>query len=106
MKRAGSPAIPETLAEIVRPARTALAVYGIQVGVLSQIADAPTVVANVRAALAIAGAAGIAGILMRRRSLPKALMGQTRHHMAMRWKRRANPGEIEPWFLPGAPASP
>lgn len=93
---------PATLPEILARRRTALIVYDMQVGVLSQIDGAP-VVAAVGRVLRSARAAGLPVFFTRHTSLPKALTGTFGRRQAMAWQRKGSFDEVQPWFLPGAP---
>ena len=57
--------IPQTLAELCDPRRMALVVYDMQIGILTQIKNPETVVANVSRVLEAARAAGVRTFFMR-----------------------------------------
>jgi nicotinamidase-related amidase len=63
--------IPQDLAEACTPRRTALLVYDLQVGIVSQIVNGAAVVAQVKSLLEVARAAGLRVFFMRHLSLPK-----------------------------------
>jgi biuret amidohydrolase len=95
--------IPQSLKEACDPARLALIVYDMQVGILSQIADGDAVTANVAAVLRAARKAGVRVLFSRHLSLPKELMGVSQLRMAMAWQRVGSVEEVRPWFLRDSP---
>src|ERR1700691_4284203 len=103
MKRIRGLDIPHTLDEICDPQRTALVVYDMQVGILTQIKNPEAIVANVSRVLAAARAARGRTLFMRHMSPPKELMGAFSYRMAMAWQRTDDPEKVTPWFLRGSP---
>jgi biuret amidohydrolase len=103
MQRAFGLQVPETLEEACAPSRTALIVYDMQVGILSQIATAQEVMARVMELLQAARQAGMRVIFTRHMSLPRELMGVFQFRMAMAWQRVATVDEVQPWFLRDSP---
>ena len=97
-------AIPQTLAEAVRPDTTALIVYDMQVGILRQLPHGGDVLARVLAVLAAARAAGVRIFFMRHMSLPKKLAGVFQTRQMMLWQSKTSPDEVQPWFLRDSPA--
>jgi nicotinamidase-related amidase len=95
--------IPQTLEDICTPARLALVVYDMQIGILSQIKNAEEIVARVSSVLAAAREASVRIFFMRHLSLPKELMGVFQYRMAMAWQRVDNPTNVSPWFLRDSP---
>jgi nicotinamidase-related amidase len=95
--------IPDTLEEICDPARLALVVYDMQIGILKQLKNADEIIARVSSILAAAREAGIRIFFMRHLSLPKELMGTFQYRMAMAWQRVDDPAEVAPWFLRDSP---
>jgi nicotinamidase-related amidase len=95
--------IPQSLKEACDPARLALIVYDMQVGILSQISDGATVTANVLGVLQAAREAGVRVVFSRHLSLPKELMGVAQLRMAMAWQRVSTVEEVRPWFLRDSP---
>ena len=95
--------IPQSLKEACDPARLALIVYDMQVGILSQITDGAAVTANVGAVLRAARSAGVRVLFSRHLSLPKELMGVSQLRMAMAWQRVGSVEEVRPWFLRDSP---
>jgi nicotinamidase-related amidase len=102
MKTVDSLDLPETLGEWADPARTALLVYDMQVGICRQV-NSETTVANVGRALAAARSAGMRVIFTRHLSLPRKLMGRMAYRTAMAWQRTDDPDAVEPWFLRDSP---
>jgi nicotinamidase-related amidase len=101
--------IPETLEEACDPARAALLVYDMQVGVLDQIARRDEVVESVRRVVAAARGAGVRVLFLRHMSLPKNVAGVFQLRQAMAWQRVTSVDDVEPWFLrdsPGFPITP
>jgi nicotinamidase-related amidase len=103
MKRIHSLDIPDMLEEICDPARLALVVYDMQIGILKQLKNADEIVARVSSVLAAARKAGVRIFFMRHLSLPKELMGVFQYRMAMAWQRVDDPAEVAPWFLRDSP---
>ena len=95
--------IPTALDDFCDPARLALVVYDMQVGIRSQIADGDRIVGAVGRVLAAARAAHVRTIFTRHMSLPVELMGAMAFRTAMTWQKKANPEEVEPWFLRDSP---
>jgi len=94
--------VPQTLEEACDPRATALLVYDMQVGVLSQLPNAPQVIPQVVRVLEAARAAGLRVFFTRHMSLPKEVMGVTQLRTAMAWQ-QASAAEVTPWFLPDTP---
>lgn len=95
--------IPRTLEEICNPARMALLVYDMQVGVLNQIKNAAEVTASVVRVVNAARGAGMRVIFFRHLSLPKELMGVFQFRMTMAWQRVETVEQVHPWFLRDSP---
>lgn len=101
--------IPETIEEACDPARAALLVYDMQLGVLRQIARRDQVVETVGRVLEAARGAGVRVFFVRHMSLPKNLAGVFQLRQAMAWQRVTSVDDVEPWFLrdsPGFPITP
>jgi biuret amidohydrolase len=101
--------IPTTLQEACDPARAALLVYDMQVGVLNQIPRREQVVDAVTRVLHAARDAGVRTFFVRHMSLPKNLAGVFQLRQAMAWQRVTNVDDVEPWFIrdsPGFPIAP
>ena len=102
MKTAFGLRIPQTLEEVCDPRRTALLVYDMQIGILSQIKDADQVTRQVLRVLQAAREAGVRVFFSRHLSLPKELMGVFQFRTAMAWQHVAHPDQVRPWFLRGS----
>lgn len=97
--------IPQTLSEICRPQRTALLVYDMQVGILSQLPPERTqqITEQVLKILQAARDAGVRVFFSRHLSLPVEVAGVFQLRMAMAWQRVSQVSEVKPWFLRDAP---
>jgi len=95
--------IPQTLDEVCDPARLALIVYDMQVGIVNQIESGRQLTQKVVQILDAARAARIRVIFTRHMSLPKELMGVSQFRMAMAWQRVKSVNEVKPWFLRDSP---
>lgn len=98
--------IPQTLEEVCDPARMALIVYDMQIGVLRQIEHSDQIIAQVVRVLEAARTAGVRVFFLRHRSLPRELMGVFQYRMAMTWQRTTSVEDVTPWFLPDSPGFP
>jgi nicotinamidase-related amidase len=94
--------VPRSLEEIVDPARLALLVYDMQVGVVSQLADGPAVTARVAEVLAAARAAGVRVFFTRHTTLPVRLLGGGGLRTAMSWQRTDEVDALVSTFPPEA----
>src|SRR5229473_6168611 len=103
MQRAFGLSIPQTLEDVCDPARLALVVYDMQVGIVKQIENGPQITGRVLQVLEAARKAGIRVVFTRHMSLPRELMGVAQFRMAMAWQRVKSADEVKPWFLRGAP---
>jgi nicotinamidase-related amidase len=95
--------IPQTLEEACIPRKTALVVYDMQVGILSQIKGGAEVTANVLRVLDAARAAGVRVFFSRHLSLPKEIAGVMQLRTAMAWQQVDTVALVSPWFLRDAP---
>ena len=103
MQRAFGLDIPQTLEEICDPARLALIVYDMQVGIVKQIENGQQITDKVLEVLDAARKAGIRVLFTRHMSLPRELMGASQFRMAMAWQRVKSADEVKPWFLRDSP---
>ena len=103
MKRAFGLDIPQTLDDVCDPARLALVVYDMQVGIVKQIENGPEITDMVVQVLESARKAGVRVFFTRHMSLPKELMGVSQFRTAMAWQRVKSANEVKPWFLRDAP---
>jgi len=102
---AAAPLLPAAFEDWCDPARTALLVYDMQVGICRQLADGPGVVARCAAALEAARAAGMRVAFTRHVSCPRPWMGATQLRTAMAWQRASSPEAVVAPFLRDAPAT-
>jgi nicotinamidase-related amidase len=103
MQRAFGLSIPQTLEDVCDPARLALIVYDMQVGIVKQIGNGAQITAKVQQVLSAARRAGIRVFFTLHMSLPRELMGASQFRMAMAWQRVKSPDEVKPWFLRDTP---
>lgn len=103
MDQLGGLSVPQSLSDACRPDRLALLVYDMQAGILEQIADRETVLANVRVFLEAARSAGVRTYFTRHVTLPVGLMGVAQLRMWQGWQRVDRLEEVRSPFLPDAP---
>jgi nicotinamidase-related amidase len=95
--------IPVQLAELCRPSRTALIVYDMQVGVVSQIEEGPAITRRCVDLLQSARKGGYPVYFARHRWLPNRLAGVGQLRRAMIWHHTEDPMNVAPPFSPGSP---
>jgi biuret amidohydrolase len=95
--------VPTKLEDLCHPARTALLVYDMQIGVASQVTGADAIVAKCAEAISAARGAGMRIAYTRHLSCSKAWMGATQYRTAMAWQRTDDPEAVRPWFTRGTP---
>ena len=103
MQRAFGLEIPLTLAEVCHPQRTAVLVYDMQVGIVSQISDGPRVLQRVRSVLEAARSGGYRVFFTRHMSLPNEVAGVVQLRTAMAWQHVDRVDKVTPAFLRDAP---
>ena len=103
MQQAFGLRIPLTLDDLCDPARLALIVYDMQVGIVEQIENGGQITDKVLQVLEAARRASIRVFFTRHMSLPKELMGVSQFRMAMAWQRAKSAGEVKPSFLRDSP---
>ncbi|HEY2792000.1 MAG TPA: isochorismatase family cysteine hydrolase [Micromonosporaceae bacterium] len=96
MDRFGGLDIPESLADALTPASLALVVYDMQVGILSQIADADRVLGNVSRLLAACRQRGIRTIFTRHYFMPTELAGVFQLRQAKTWQHKDRASDTRP----------
>ena len=104
MKRAYGLDIPVSLEDACNPARTALLIYDMQVGIVPQIPTGREITAQVTRVLAAARAGGYRVYFTRHLTLPNALAGVSQLRTAMAWQRVDDPTHIVPRFVRDSPA--
>jgi nicotinamidase-related amidase len=95
--------IPLTLAEVCHPQRTAVLIYDMQTGIVSQISDGRQVVGRVQQVLQAARQGGYRVFFTRHMSLPNEVAGVTQLRTAMAWQRVDRVELIRPAFLRDTP---
>src|SRR5881398_2429783 len=103
MRQAFGLDIPQTLDDVCDPARLALVVYDMQVGIVKQIENGQQITDRVLQVLEAARKARIRVFFTRHMSLPKELMGVSQFRVAMAWQRVNSADEVKPWFLRDSP---
>ena len=103
MQRAFGLEIPQTLEDVCDPARLALVVYDMQVGIVNQIENGQQITEKVVQVLEAARRAGVRVLFTRHMSLPKELMGVSQLRTAMAWQRLKSVDDVKPWFLRDSP---
>ena len=99
MEEFGGIKIPQSLGEIINPLNTALIVYDMQAGIVTQIPNGREITQSVSRVLAAARAAGIRTFFTRHMSLSKELMGAFQCRTAMAWQRVDSMEKVKPLFL-------
>ena len=103
MGRAFGLEIPSTLVEVCHPQRTAVLVYDMQVGIVSQISDGPRVLERVASVLDAARQGGYRVFFTRHMSLPNEVAGVTQLRTAMAWQHVDKVDKVKPPFLRETP---
>ena len=103
MERAFGLDIPLTLAEVCHPQRTALIIYDMEVGIVSQIADGHHMVERVRRVLQAAREGGYRVFFTRHMSLPNEVAGVIQLRTAMAWQHVDRVDMVKPAFLRDTP---
>ena len=103
MERAFGLEIPLTLDEVCHPQRTALLVYDMQVGIVSQITKGRQIVECVRGVLQAARKGGYRVFFTRHMSLPNEVAGMIQLRTAMAWQRVDHVDKVKPAFLRDSP---
>src|SRR5262245_16970638 len=99
MKHAFGLTIPQTVDEAVDLESTALIVYDMQIGIISQMKHGEQMVRQVAQVLEVAREVGLRTFFMRHLSLPKNLMGVFQWRQALAWQRKESTDDVRPWFL-------
>jgi nicotinamidase-related amidase len=95
--------IPQSLSEVCHPHRTALLVYDMQVGIVSQIPTAHAIVERVAQILDAARKGGYRIFFTRHMSLPTGIAGVTQLRTAMAWQRVTGVEQVKPAFPRDSP---
>jgi len=95
--------IPDQLVDVCTPARSALIVYDMQVGIVPQISAGREIVALCHRLLEAARIGGYRIFFTRHFFLPNAVAGVGQLRRAMVWQHTKKPEETRPFFLQGSP---
>lgn len=95
--------IPETLRDVLEPARLAFVVYDMQVGILAQIAQRNRVLHNVHRLLGAARQRHVRTIFMRHYFMPSELAGVYQLRQAKVWQGKEHAADTRPLIPNGAP---
>jgi biuret amidohydrolase len=98
MDRAFELDLPTTLDEVCHPGRTALIVYDMQVGVVSQLASGRAIVERVRQVLRAARTGGFRVFFTRHMSLPNGVAGVSQLRRAKAWQGVDRAADTTPAF--------
>ena len=103
MQRAYGMEVPDTVAEMCRPDRSAVLVYDAQAGILAHIRDRDAVVERMSRVLAAARAHNVPVIYVRHVSVPPTHAGVAALRTAMAWQRLGRAEDVAWAFPPDAP---
>lgn len=95
--------IPESLEDLCTRSRTALLVYDMQVGVVSQVRDGNVIVERIARLLRSARTAGIRVVYSRHYFVPNEWAGVSQLRMAKTWQRVQRAEQVKPRLLQGSP---
>ncbi len=95
--------IPTTVADACDPARTAVLIYDMQVGIVSQLTNGPQLVEACVRLRDLARANGFRVFYTRHMSLPPAVAGVSQLRTAMAWQRVDDPAAVRSAFPQGSP---
>lgn len=98
MDRAFGFDIPATLDEVCHPSRTALIVYDMQVGIVSQVAMGRAIIERVEQVLQAARDGGFRVFFTRHMSLPNEVAGVSQLRRARAWQRVDRSADTKPAF--------
>jgi nicotinamidase-related amidase len=102
MQHAFGMAVPESVAEMCEPARAAILVYDVQVGILAHVRDRASVVAQIGRVVSAARGAGVPVVYVRHVSVPPSHMGVAALRTAMAWQRVDRADHVRSTFPPEA----
>jgi len=102
MQQAFGMAVPDTVAEMCRPATSAVLVYDAQVGILAHVQDRDRLVERISTVLQAARTAGVPVLYVRHVSLPPTHMGVAALRTAMAWQRVSEATTVTAAFPPDA----
>ena len=105
MQHAFGMAVPESVAEMCQPVRTAVLVYDAQVGILAHVRDRAAVLSQIRRVIDAARGAGVPVVYVRHVSVPPTHMGVGALRTAMAWQRVERAEQVQSSFPPDASQS-
>jgi nicotinamidase-related amidase len=94
--------VPTQVEQLADPSRTALIIYDMQVGIVSQIAEGPAVLRKCLELVAAARESGYRIIFTRHMWLPLRAAGVGQLRRSMIWQRTEDSGKLVTPFLPGS----
>ncbi len=103
MQQAFGLTIPAALTEVCHRERTALIVYDMQEGIVSQIAEGSAIIDKVRQLIDAARHGGYRVFFTRHMSLPNEVAGVAQLRTAMAWQRLSRVGDVKPAFPRDSP---
>jgi hypothetical protein len=95
--------IPESLEDLCTRSRTALLVYDMQVGVVSQVRGGNVIVERIARLLRSTRTAGIRVVYSRHYFMPNEWAGVSQLRMAKTWQRVQRAEQVKPRLLQGSP---
>jgi biuret amidohydrolase len=98
MQHAFGMAVPESVAEMCQPPRSAVLVYDAQVGILAHVQDRAAVLSQIRRVVDAARGAGVPVLYVRHVSVPPSHMGVGALRAAMAWQRVARAEDVRSSF--------
>jgi nicotinamidase-related amidase len=104
MKHAFGLSIPDQLADTCTPSKCALLIYDMEVGIVPQISEGATIVAQCRRLLEAARDKGFRVFFLRHFFLPNQLAGVGQLRRSMTWQGLDDPLKIRPMMTQGSPA--
>ena len=102
MQRAFGMDVPDTVAEMCRPAASAVLVYDAQVGILAHVRDRDGLVERITAVLRAARGSDVPVVYVRHVSLPPSHLGVAGLRTAMAWQRTDRAEAVTSSFPPDA----
>jgi biuret amidohydrolase len=95
--------VPDSVAEMCRPAAAGVLVYDAQVGILPHVKDGDVLVGRIREIVDAARAAEVPVFYVRHVSLPPTHLGVGALRTAMAWQRKDRAQDVTTAFPPDAP---
>ena len=102
MQRAFGLDVPDSVAEMCRPAAAGVLVYDAQVGILPHVKDGDVLVGRIREIVDAARAADVPVFYVRHVSLPPTHLGVGALRTAMAWQRKDRAQDVTTAFPPDA----